>query len=66
MKKFFTDRARLHGLLTLVWLLLIPPAILFWRQSVPFLVMCSVYANLAGHWSAWEAAKAAAEAKEDS
>lgn len=64
MRRFFADRARLHGLLTLVWLCLIPPAVLWWRSSIPFLVMCSVYANLAGHWAAWEAAKAAAEVKE--
>lgn len=52
---------RLHAALTIVWALLIIPAVLWWRDSVPFLVLCSVYANLAGHWAAYEAAKAPKE-----
>lgn len=52
------NERKLHLYLTLLWLALIPPAILWWSESVPFLVMCSVYANLAGHWAAFQAAKA--------
>ena len=47
---------RIHLALTILWAILIPPAIIFWRNSVPFLVAVSVYANLAGHWAAFEAA----------
>lgn len=49
-------KRKLHGGLTIFWALLIIPAVVLWRDSVPFLVMVSVYANLAGHWAAYEAA----------
>lgn len=31
------------------------------RYSVPFLVGVSVYANVAGHWAAWQAARSEEE-----
>jgi hypothetical protein len=49
--------------MTVVWALLFVPALLWWKQSVPFLVFVSVYANFVGHWAAWEAAKAKEEAE---
>jgi hypothetical protein len=49
---------RANGWLTLAWLLLSVPAVLLWRDSVPFLVFVSVYANVTGHLSAWQAARA--------
>jgi hypothetical protein len=50
-------------ILTLIWALLFVPALLWWKESVPFLVFVSVYANFVGHWAAWEAAKAKEEAE---
>lgn len=55
------NERHLHAGLTILWALLIIPAIFWWRDSVPFLVLCSVYANLAGHWAAYEAAKSKKE-----
>lgn len=49
---------RLHAALTLVWLLIAVPGILWWRDSVPFLVGVSIYANFVGHASSWQAARA--------
>jgi hypothetical protein len=49
---------RANGWATLAWLLLSVPAVLWWRDSVPFLVFVSVYANVVGHASAWQAARA--------
>lgn len=49
---------RLHAALTVIWLIIAIPAVLFWRDSVPFLVFVSVYANVVGHWSSWQAAHA--------
>lgn len=49
--------ARLHLIATLVFLLLIPPSIFLWKNSVPYLVGISVWANFAGHLSAWQAAR---------
>lgn len=49
---------RFHAAMTVAWGLTIPPAILLWRDSVPFLVAISVYANLAGHFAAWQGSRA--------
>ena len=49
---------KVHLALTLLWLLLALPACVWWRDSVPFLVFVSVYANVVGHWSSWQAARA--------
>lgn len=56
---------KLHAVLTICWLILAFPAVIWWRHSVPFLVGVSVYANFVGHWSSFEAAKAAQEIKEE-
>ena len=56
-KRRIRRNRRIHATLTVVWALLIVPSILFWRNSVPYLVAVSVYANLAGHWAAYEASK---------
>lgn len=50
--------ARVNAVLTCVWLVLAVPAIVWWRDSVPFLVGVSVYANVAGHLAAWQGARA--------
>jgi hypothetical protein len=49
---------RLHAALTVLWLLIAVPGILLWRDSVPFLVGVSIYANFVGHFSSWQAARA--------
>jgi hypothetical protein len=48
----------LHAALTVTWLALSVPAVLWWKNSVPFLVFASVYANVASHWAAWQATRA--------
>ena len=41
------------------WGLTIPAAFVFgWWESVPFIAFASVYANVATHWSAYQAARA--------
>lgn len=47
-----------HLFATIVWFLLIPPSIILWRDSVPWLVMMSAWANFAAHFSAWQASRA--------
>lgn len=49
---------RFHGTMTVLWLLLLAPGILLWRDSVPFLVGISIYANVAGHFAAWQGTRA--------
>lgn len=52
------SQVRLQAILTVLWFVLFVPAVIWWKDSVPFLVFVSVYANFVGHLSAWEAARA--------
>lgn len=46
-----SDRLRhAHAVLTLVWLLLAIPSVIWWKDSV--------YANVVGHASGWQASRA--------
>ena len=40
-----------------MWLVIVIPGVLWWKYSIPFLVFVSIYANVAGHWSSWQAVK---------
>jgi hypothetical protein len=48
--------------LALAWAVLFIPGLLFWRESVPFLVFVSIYANFVGHLSGVAGAIAARKA----
>ena len=49
---------RIHGWLTVLWLLSAVPVLLTdLKNSVPLLVFISIYANVAGHWSSWQASR---------
>lgn len=50
--------SRRHLWLTLLWISLIVPTLLWWRDSVFWVALMSLYANIVGHWSAFEAARA--------
>ncbi|PYS90450.1 MAG: hypothetical protein DMF62_04625 [Acidobacteria bacterium] len=52
-----TTQRRIHGWATIVWLVIVIPGVLWWKYSIPFLVFVSIYANVAGHWSSWQAVK---------
>lgn len=49
---------RLHLILTWLWVLLIVPTILWWKESILFIGIVSVYANVVSHWTAYQAARA--------
>jgi hypothetical protein len=49
---------RLHLILTWLWVLLIVPTILWWKDSILFIGIVSVYANVVSHWTAYQAARA--------
>lgn len=40
-----------------IFIVLIYPSIKWWNSSVPYLVAISVWANIAGHLSAWQASR---------
>lgn len=53
-----------HGWATVVWVGLVPPTLLLWRNSIPWLAFMSVWANVAGHFSSWQAARVEALQRE--
>lgn len=54
---------RVNGTLTIVWLLLVIPTVLFWRESIFWLALMSIWANIASHFAAWIAGRT--EVKQD-
>lgn len=56
---------RVHAVATLVWIALAVPTLLLWRDSVLWVALMSVWANVAGHWSAWQATRVEDDATED-
>lgn len=71
------NQARIHYVLIWVWALQFIGALVclvlalyydfdptkFFLLSVGYVSLCSIYANLVGHWGAWEACKAKAAAE---
>lgn len=53
-----------HLVLTFAWALCMPLAIIFgWIYSLAFISVISIYANFAGHFSAWQSTRV--EVKQD-
>jgi ABC-type bacteriocin/lantibiotic exporter with double-glycine peptidase domain len=48
----------IHTVLTLVWVVLVLPTLFWWQESVMWVALMSLWANIASHWAAREAAKA--------
>ena len=53
-----------HLSAVVVWVLLIPPTLLWWRESILWVALMSIWANVVGHASAWQASRAEEEAEE--
>lgn len=51
------NQAKMHLVLTGMWIVLIIPTLLFWRESVLWIALMSIWANISGHAAAWQAAR---------
>jgi hypothetical protein len=49
---------KVHLTLTFIWGLLVIPTALFWNESVLWIGLISCYANMVGHFGAWQASRA--------
>jgi hypothetical protein len=50
---------RFHALLTFAWLAMVPVALVTgWVESLVFISACSLYANAAAHFAAWQGTRA--------
>jgi hypothetical protein len=47
-----------HGFLVVLWILLIFPSVLLWRESIVWLVIMSAWANVAGSVASLQSARA--------
>ncbi len=53
-----TFTGKLHLWLMSLWVVLIIPTMLWWSESVLWVLLISIYANIVGHLSAWQATQA--------
>ena len=53
----------MHLALTIAWVLLIVPTVVWWKDSIAWVAFMSLYANIVGHAAAYSAERA--ETKED-
>lgn len=49
---------KFHLIATVVWGVAIVPTLLWWKESILWIALISCYANAAGHWAAYEGARA--------
>ena len=49
---------RIHATFAAVWLALSIPSMIWWKNSIPYLIFLSVYAIVAAHAAAWAGARA--------
>jgi hypothetical protein len=59
---------RCHLVAAVMWVGLAIPSLIWWKDSVLWVILISIYANIVGHLSEYSAARAdqAAEESEDS
>lgn len=52
------QRLKLFSLVgTFIWIALVIPSLLFWKDSILWVIVISIYANVVGHFSAYLAAR---------
>ena len=49
---------RVHGALCIMWALLMVPSVLWWKESLIWVIIMSCYANFAGSMASLQAARA--------
>lgn len=49
---------RFHAVMTVVWLVLVVPSLIWWKDSILWVVAMSWYAIVVSHATAWQAARA--------
>lgn len=52
--------ARFNLVFTFLWIALTPPSVLFWKDSILWVIVISLWANIVGHFSAYLAARSEA------
>lgn len=58
MKLSNVKATKLHLILLVLWAVLTIPTVLWWRESVFWVSLMSIYAIISTHWSAYQASRA--------
>ncbi len=53
----FARSSRFHLLMMLVWVALVVPTMIWWADSILWVLLISIYANFVGHFGAYQAAR---------
>ena len=48
---------KFHATATIVWILLIIPSFLLWKESLLWVITMSLWANVASHWAAYQGSR---------
>lgn len=56
---------RFHGIAVLIWMALVIPTLIWWKDSILWVAMMSIWANVVGHWASWQGARAEDAERED-
>lgn len=56
---------KLHAVMTIFWVVMTIPTVLWWHDSILYVALISVYALIIGHWSAWQASRAETNGQSD-
>lgn len=56
---------RCHLVAAVMWVILAIPSLIWWKNSVLWVILISIYANIVGHLSGYSAARADQEAEEN-
>ena len=49
---------KFHLMMMNVWAVLAIPTLLWWKESILWVAMMSLYANFVGHFASWDGARA--------
>lgn len=49
---------RFHAWMTVAWLVLAIPSLIWWKNSILWVIVLSVWANVASHFGAYQGARA--------
>lgn len=53
----------IHATSALIWVVQVPPALIWWKDSITYVVIMSLWACIMGSVSAWQGTRAEEEAK---
>lgn len=52
-----TITVRFHATMTILWVLLIVPTVLWWQNSITWVIVMSLWANIAAHAAAFQGSR---------